>query len=90
LASADWARADGVGPTKNAEARIVEAASVRKYGGVFMAVNDRHCATEYRWAAANLGPVHRSELDAALGEDAFLVGVFDFAHFGDGVGEVDQ
>ena len=26
---------------------------------------------------------------AALGEDAFLVGVFDFAHFGDGVGEFD-
>jgi hypothetical protein len=25
------------------------------------------------------------ELDAALGEDAALVGVFDFAHFGDGV-----
>src|ERR1039458_4410312 len=30
------------------------------------------------------------ELDAALGEDAFLVGVFDFAHFGDGVGEFDE
>ena len=28
-------------------------------------------------------------LNAALGEDAFLVGVFDFAHFGDGVGEFD-
>jgi hypothetical protein len=26
------------------------------------------------------------ELDAALGEDAALVGVFDFAHLGDGVG----
>jgi hypothetical protein len=26
------------------------------------------------------------ELDAALGEDAFPAGVFDFAHFGDGVG----
>jgi hypothetical protein len=30
-----------------------------------------------------------SVFDAALGEDAFLVGVFDFAHFGDGVGEFD-
>jgi len=32
----------------------------------------------------------RSELDAALGEDAFGVGVFDLAHFGDGVGEFDE
>ena len=31
-----------------------------------------------------------SELDTALGEDAFLVGVFDFAHLGDGVGEFDE
>ena len=28
-------------------------------------------------------------LDTALGEDAFLVGVFDFAHLGYGVGDVD-
>jgi L-ribulose-5-phosphate 4-epimerase len=28
--------------------------------------------------------------DAALGEDAFLVGVFDFAHFGYGVGDFYQ
>jgi hypothetical protein len=31
-----------------------------------------------------------SVLDAALGQDAFLVGVFDFAHFGYGVGDFDQ
>ncbi len=30
------------------------------------------------------------ELDAALGEDAALVGVFDFAHLGDGVGQLDE
>ena len=30
------------------------------------------------------------EFDAALGEDAALVGVFDFAHLGDGVGELDE
>src|SRR5260370_6498456 len=30
------------------------------------------------------------EFDAALGEDAFLVGVLDFAHLGDGVGEFDE
>ena len=30
-----------------------------------------------------------SVFDAALGEDAFLVGVFDFAHLGYGVGELD-
>ncbi len=28
-------------------------------------------------------------LDTALGEDAFLVGVFDFTHLGYGVGDVD-
>ena len=32
----------------------------------------------------------RLELDAALGQDAALVGVFDFAHLGDGVGKLDQ
>ena len=31
-----------------------------------------------------------SVFDATLREDAFLVGVFDLAHFGDGVGEFDE
>ena len=32
----------------------------------------------------------RLVLDAALGQDAFLVGVFHFAHLGDGVGKFDE
>jgi hypothetical protein len=31
----------------------------------------------------------RSVFNAALGQDAFLVGVFDFAHFGNCVGYLD-
>ncbi len=41
-------------------------------------------------AEATTEMVGWSVFDAALGEDAFLVGVFYFAHFGDGVGDFDE